>query len=471
MFLRLLIGLTFLFVAGPPAALAQQGEASQPPSQARLERMEQQIEELRQALEAMKSQLSTAEPRTEPAASAPDPERFAELERRLDLLAQEIESMSLGQAAAVADESQYGFGPAASKIYREEAGLSFGGYGEMLYQGFDSSRDDGSASGKKDELDFLRAILYAGYKFNDRWLFNSEIEFEHASTGESGSASVEFAYLDYLWKPRLNLRVGLLLVPMGFVNELHEPTTFLGSSRPSVERQIIPSTWRENGAGIFGELGGFTYRTYLLNGLDASGFSSSGIRGGRQKGSKATADNLAWTGRLDYVGQPGLLAGISAYFGNSGQSIEGSNGQTLGVETSILEGHVEWRRKGFELRGLYARADLDDVAELNQTLGLSGTSSIGEELRGYYLQVGYDLLASRGSARGLIPFIRYESLDTQSKVPSGFLRNPSRDVETLTLGLSFKPIDRIVFKVDYQDVDNGSNTGIDQFNVGFGYIF
>ena len=114
--------------------------------------------------------------------------------------------------------------------------------------------DDGADSGKTDTFDLLRAILYFGYKFDDRFVFNSEIEFEHSTTSESGSASVEFAYLDYLFKPGFNVRGGLLLVPMGLVDELYEPTTFLGAKRPETERRIIPSTWRENGLGAHGSI-------------------------------------------------------------------------------------------------------------------------------------------------------------------------------------------------------------------------
>jgi len=431
---------------------------------------DERLQRLEETVEALKKELAEAR-ENENQSPAGQGDRLAELERRLDLIAEELEKLAIGEAAVTATESEYGFGPAASKIYRKSEGLSFGGYGEMLYQGFDSSRDDGAASGKTDELDYLRAILYVGYKFNDRWLFNSEIEFEHASTSVDGSASVEFAYLDYLWKEELNARAGILLVPMGFVNELHEPTTFLGAKRPDTERVIIPSTWRENGLGIFGDVGGFSYRTYVLNGLKGSGFSSSGLRGGRQKGSKADAENLAWVGRLDYTGKPGFLAGVSAYFGNSGQDLERPGGGSLGLGTTILEGHLEWRWKGLEARALYAHAELDDVAELNEVRGFTGNSSVGEELDGYYLQLGYDVLANRGGNQSLIPFVRYEAVDTQAKVPFSFTRNPARDTESLTLGLSFKPIDQVVIKADYQDYDNGAGTGVDQFNVLLGYIF
>ena len=78
------------------------------------------------------------------------------------------------------------------------------------------------------------------------------------------------------------------LVPMGFVNEMHEPTVYFGAERPEVERLILPSTWRENGVGAFGTIADrFHYRVYLINGMDGQGFSSNGLRGGRQNGSRA----------------------------------------------------------------------------------------------------------------------------------------------------------------------------------------
>ena len=92
---------------------------------------------------------------------------LAELSRRLDILAQEIERLNIGEAAATADQSQYGFGPAASKIYRTERGVSIGGYGEMVYNNFAGKKDDGTLSGKVDQLDFLRAIVYVGYNIGD----------------------------------------------------------------------------------------------------------------------------------------------------------------------------------------------------------------------------------------------------------------------------------------------------------------
>ena len=244
----------------------------------RLEALEEQIAALRSAI-------------SELAAKPPD-ERVAELERQVEVLTEEIEDLRLGETTAQSAEDEeglYGLGIAASKVYRVGEGLSIGGYGEMVFESYASERESGEPTGFGDVIDFLRAVVYVGYKFDDRWVFNSEIEFEHASTSKSGSASVEFAYVDYLWKPQLNFRTGILLLPMGWLNELHEPTLFPSAERPYVEQVLIPSTWRENGAGIFGDVGPFSYRSYVVNGLKGASFTSNGLRGGRQKGAKAQA--------------------------------------------------------------------------------------------------------------------------------------------------------------------------------------
>lgn len=453
----LMIALALVALLAAPAAHAQPSAADAD----RFERLEREVEALRAEIARMKAEQEGS-----------DAERLAELERRIEVLAQEIERLRVGEAAAEAEESVFGFGPAASKIYNTERGLSIGGYGELLYERFDDERDDGVASGRTDQADLLRGILYVGYKFNDRFLLNTEFEYEHASTGEGGEVSVEFAYVDWLWKPQASFRAGLLLIPMGFVNELHEPTVFLGARRPNVENAIIPTTWRENGFGLFGDAGPVSYRAYVVTGLDASGFNAGGLRGGRQKGARAKAEDFAFVGRLDWSPAPGVLVGGSAYAGDSGQDVRTPAGEDVGVGTTMLEGHLEWRYRGLEFRALGVQAELDDVADLNAALGLTGNRSVGERLLGWYLQLGYDLFAAwPHGEQSLVPYARYEDYDTQDEVPAGFAASPANDIQILTLGLAYQPIDQLIVKADWQDFDNGAGTGIDQINVALGYIF
>jgi hypothetical protein len=401
---------------------------------------------------------------------------LSELQRRIDLLAGELERLRTAGAASTDEstEGQRGFGPAASKVYRVERGVSIGGYGEMLYQGFGEEREDGAPSGRTDELDFVRAIVYIGYKFDDRILFNSEIEFEHASTGSGGEVSVEFAYLDFAWKPALGFRGGMLLVPVGFLNELHEPPIFYGARRPEVESAILPSTWRENGAGVFGSAGSFEYRAYALAGLSSAGFSSAGIRNGRQKGARSRAEDFALTGRLDITGlaaMPGLLAGVSFFTGESGQGATVS-GETLGGRVSLFDLHAQYRNRGLHLRGLYAKGSIADVPLVNTANALTGAASVGEDQFGWYVEAAYDLLtlAPRGDW-ALAPYLRYESLDPQDSVPLGFVKNPATDRSLWTLGIDVKPIPRVVLKADYQWIQNEARTGVNQFNVALGFLF
>lgn len=392
---------------------------------------------------------------------------LARLKRQVEALTHEIEAMRLGDDVVVqADTSTFGLGPAASKVYRARPGVSIGGYGETLLQ----------RNSKESTIDALRMILYAGYKFTPKILFNSEVEFEHASTEYGGSVSVEFAYIDYVALPQLGVRAGLVLVPMGLINELHEPPVFLGARRPLTETFILPSTWRENGLGIFGETRGFAYRAYVINGLDAvggrfdetEGFSANeGLRGGRQSGSKALIEHPAVVARADYISSaiPGVTVGGSAYTGNSIQKKDVAK-----ASTSILEGHAQYRAKGFDLRALYATANVGNAQNLNQIHGFTGAESVGKELHGWYAQAGYDLLHGARTQQ-LIPYIRYEAINTQAAVPTGFAAALKNDRTVTTIGAMWKPITNIGVKADYQINDNQADTGVNQFNVSLGYLF
>ncbi|MGH7581264.1 MAG: hypothetical protein ACREM9_13875, partial [Gemmatimonadales bacterium] len=408
------------------------------------------------------------------AAQERDTTEIERLRQQVEAISRELEELRLGKDVVVeADTSLYGFGPAASKVYKVGQGVSIGGYGEVLYENFAGSREDDEPSGATDRIDALRAILYAGYKFNDKLLFNSEVEFEHGSTEDGGSVSIEFAYLDYRISPRFGVRAGLLLPPMGFLNELHEPPTFLGARRPETERQVIPSTWRENGIGVFGDAGEVSYRAYLVNGFDATGFGAEGLRGGRQNGAEAAAANFGAVGRVDYDGVLGLTVGTSAYLGNSGQGavLPSDPTRTVSARTFIWDLHGAYKVRGFDLRGLLALATLDDAAELNELNGLTGTASVGERMLGFYLQGGYDVLRGSRGGQQLLPYVRYEQVNTQDEVPAGFLPDPANDRRLVTVGAMWKPVPNVSLKADYQVVSNEADTGVNQLNVNLGYLF
>jgi uncharacterized small protein (DUF1192 family) len=427
-------------------------------------------EELRKQVEALQAEVARLK-----AAGGAD-ERLAELERRIDLLAAEIETSRTGGAAEpVAENPVPGFGPAASKVYSKTQGVSIGGYGEAIYDNPSEDLQDGQPSAATDRIDLVRSVLYVGYKFNDRILFNSELEVEHATTGEGdeekGEVSAEFAYLDFKPWERVGLRAGLLLMPVGFVNEMHEAPVFHGARRPTVETAIIPTTWRENGAGIFGETGPVQWRAYLVAGLSSEGFEASGIREGRQGGSDSLAESLAFTARADFTGVTGLLAGASIFTGNSGQ------GATVGAaeiegRVTLFEGHAQYDWRGLQLRILGARTRIDDAGLINEQNGLGGPESIGECQHGWYAQAAFDVMTLWPAGRwSVTPFLRYEQLDTQAEVPTGFEQDPATDRSVLVAGVDVKPIPGVVIKADFQSDRNKAKTGTNRFHLAVGYLF
>jgi len=435
-----------------------------------IQAQQKQIDEMKAGMGAAPEKTATGstqnlEPKT-------DTSNVKNLERKTDILSQEVEKLRTN--LAIPDEVQYksayGLGPAASKVYQVGKGLSIGGYGEGNYQA--RVGDKGSNT---DNADLERLVLYAGYKFTDHILFNSEIEFEHATTGEGseekGEVSVEFAALDFFIDPLANIRAGLVLVPMGFINQIHEPPFFFGNNRPEVEQRIIPSTWREIGVGLFGQITPeLTYTAYAVSGLDAAEFSSAGIREGRGGGSQAKAENFGYVARMDYTPSvlPGVTVGGSAYVGNAGQN-QAFDGQKVDVFTQLYEGHVQWKYRGLEFRTLGSWGHINNADLLSAAKG----ETIGSENYGWYTEVGYDVLPLlfKDTPQYLAPFFRYEQLDTIAKAPNGFADDKTRDRQIFQVGLQYKPIPNVVIKADYRNFVAKQGPLADDFNLGIGFIF
>ena len=355
----------------------------------------------------------------------------ADLEAKIEAMAAELESLQLQDVMPAVGESKFGLGPAASKVYSKEQGLSIGGYGEGRYRA-DSAND----------FDWYRHIMYFGYKFNDNWVLNTEVELEHVK-----EVFVEFAYLDYLGlTENMNLRVGLMLNPMGLINEYHEPTTYLAANRPQTESVIIPSTWRENGIGVFGESGGFDYKLYYMNGMDGDGWSDTNdsLRGGRQKGAKAKAEDWAMVASANYVDTPGVRIGASMYSGDSGQG-----GDFGDMSTDIFEVHAEYKSGPWWVRAMMADAEVSDRTD---DPGTVDTVEGDMSLTGTYYELGYNLLEGRDSA--LYPFVRVEEIEKTDGSTSDYT----------TFGVHYRPIDQICFKLDKCD-----ETDTTSFVIG--YVF
>ncbi len=436
---------------------------------AREEAIWEKLEELERRLALLETCGREEAEESRPLAPAVAEPEVEELERRLEILAAELEKLRSAEPTSEVTPQQarrLGLAPSAASAYGEAQGVSIAGYGEMVYQNFASMNQRGDPIDPASQFDFLRAVFYTGYRFNDRFVFNLEVELEHAQ-----EASLEFAYLDYLASPFLTVRGGLLLVPMGLTNEFHEPNVLLGALRPQTETRILPTTWRKNGVGVLGSAGAFDYRLYAVNGLNAAGFAFDGLRSGRQKGSRARSTDVAVVGRLDVAPSPGVFFGGSFYGGGSGQGQFVLQEDLLKVRTLIGEVHTQVQMRGLDFRGLYARATLDQVAELNQARGLTGTESIGDVLAGGYLQLGYDLLKRPDAGMGLTPYYRFEKLNTQASVPAGYAKNPTSAQTLHVLGLEYRPIYNVVVKSDYQWNLNRSRTGLDHLNIALGYAF
>lgn len=426
--------------------------------------------------------LLLAQAEAPPAGGAADTPSNEELARRIDILSEELEDMKQGEAAPPT-VSRYGLAPAASRVYTVRRGPSIAGYGEAAYTNYASTNQAGAPSTNRDQADYLRLVTYLGYRFSDKVLFNSELEVEHASTSKGGEVSVEFGYLDFLFDRAINARAGMVLLPVGWVNELHEPPTFLGVSRPETERVVLPSTWRGNGAGVFGEFGtGFSYRAYVVEGLRSvasssagvSGFTSSdGIRGGRQNGARSLVENWAGAARLDWAHTTGAALGASLVSGGSAQGDTIPGGQRFTARTTSWDVHAEYRAHGAWLRALYAVTTVDEADKVNLANGYTGTSSVGSRMFGWYANAGYDVLRllRSGTEMSLYPFVQVEQVDTQDEVPSGYAAAPRNARSIVTGGLSFYANAQVALKADYQWRSNDADTEVNRLQVAVTYLF
>lgn len=339
-------------------------------------------------------------------------------------------------------------------------GVSIGGYAQIDY-----NEPDGSAPGK---LDVHRLVMFFGYKFNEKVSFMSEIEYEHVS-----ELYVEQAYLKYKANENFNVLAGLMLVPMGIINEIHEPTTYYGVERPNVDNYIVPTTWREIGVGFSGKIdnASLKYQAYLFNGFKSYAVGAGILRGtdgfrkGRQKGAESVINSPNLSTKVDYYGITGLRLGLSGYFGKTQTDNSAIEGSTVGI--SMIGFDARYKFNNLELRGQYIHTNLTDTEDYNLLTG----KDLGSKMYGYYGEVAYSF--DLKGVEKLTPFLRYEKHNTHADTAGVLVANDAFDRDEIIFGLNYKVANGAAFKIDYQLMNNavaGSDTS-KVFNAGVAVSF
>lgn len=355
------------------------------------------------------------------------------LQAQIDALRAQVAENSVAAETAISavESNMAGAGSVQNRV-------SIGAYGELHYNNLDS----------REEIDFHRFVLFFSNQFTDRLRFFSELELEHSLAGEGnpGELELEQAYVEYDFSPRLSAKTGLFLVPVGILNETHEPPTFLGVERNKIESEIIPSTWWEAGAAISGRnSSGISYDLALHSGLavPTTGPNAYRIRSGRQKVAEAQADDLAYTGRLRYTGMPGLEFAMSLqYQENITQSADPEASATL------VEAHLNYQNGPLNLRALYADWSIDGA--MAQALGKDS-------------QVGFFVEPSYRINPQLQVFARYGEYNTFDGLPG------TQDIEQTDFGVNWYLHQDVVLKADFINISGAADD--EGFNLGMGYQF
>lgn len=363
----------------------------------------------------------------------------------------------------------------AEKMLATEGNLLIGGYGEVHY-----NQPLSNTQYKNGKLDVHRVVMLFGYNFDDRTSFVTEIEYEHVK-----EVYIEQAFLQYELNDFINFRSGLLLVPMGIINEYHEPTTFQGVERPWVDKYIVPTTWREIGMGLSGNIiqASLRYQLYVMNGFNGfdgtANFSgSSGLRGGRQKGAESFMSSPALSARAEYYGFAGFNFGLSGYFGKSQSTLydglDKSNNQSIDIADSSRIGiamfgiDARYRKKGLQLRGQYYLSNHSNTNQYNAFTN----NDLGSTMTGGYLEAGFDVLSLADSKHQLIPFARYSVYNTHQNTAKSIQTNKAYNHNIITTGLSWKMSRGAVLKADLQWIKDNSEENYDPtLNMGIGVMF
>lgn len=381
-----------------------------------------------------------------------------------------------GFSSLEAQRRALGLSLGAARVYSKEHGFSLGGYTELLYQKFSDTTGNGP---NRDELDVTvpRAVVFLGYRVNERVVINSEFRVDRdIFDTDSAEASVDLAYVDYIMNPAFTIRGGIVLVPMGLINEFHQPNEYLGSRPGFGDIFTLLNVWHALGFGFAGHKWGFDYRAYVISGLNAAKFNEFGMRDGRE----ITADTIGSPGvvyRVEYnffPGGVGVLGG-SYYLGNSG--IFGvANPADLKIHTTIKELHGEFRWKGIQARAQYAIGLMNSTGQLNAILDTTGLHGVGSRVVGGYVEGGYNLLAYKENGKMIMPYMRAEASNSMDALPRpslnlGLIKNWYVDFIIWIFGVETRPIPQLSIKTEYESTHDQNQIFHDEFHVDVSYSF
>lgn len=370
----------------------------------------------------------------------------------------------------------------ADILVNSDQKLTIGGYGEVHYnQVLDKSKRTNGT------LDVHRMVLFFGYNFSKKTQFVTEVEMEYAN-----ELWVEQMFVQHKLTDFMNVKAGLLLIPMGIINEFHEPTTFNGVERPLIDNKIAPSTWREVGIGFSGNIlpASLKYQVYMVNGASSydgtSGLfnGSNGIRSGRQKGTKSYISTPNFTGKIDYYGIRGLNIGLAGYFGKSQSklynNLDATNTTLVAkadssvVGMSMLGLDARYNYKGLELRGQAYYTSFSNTEQYNKFTRKSGKfNDLGESMMGYYIEAGYNVLRLFPEAKmELVPFVRYQDYNMHLTVNANQTAKKDYAGSVVTTGLTLRLAKGVVAKADVDFAKTEALTkSVATINAGIGVMF
>jgi hypothetical protein len=364
-------------------------------------------------------------------------------QKQIDSLTKELKKTE-EKAEAVTEvvESQVASGSSGKSGWWDRTQV--GGYGELHYNG-----------GDKDQIDFHRFVLMVNHQYNERIRLFTELELEHTLSGDDkpGEVELEQAWIEFDITEEHRAKAGLFLVPVGMLNENHEPTTFFGTERNPVENNIIPTTWWEAGAGLAGEISSnLRYDLAFHSGLETptDGDKAFKIRDGRQKVAEASANDGAVTGRLRWSVVNGVELGFSGQYQNDiTQSTLNES-----IHAVLLAAHTNIRKGPFGFKALYAHWDLD---------GEAPKANGRDEQEGWFVEPAYYLDTDIGNF-GV--FGRYNQFDNESG------NAEDSKFEQYDVGLNYWPHEQVVLKADMSFIDapeGKKNDNILNLGVGFTY--